>query len=97
MSSPPASTQQLLLNLGLKTSAGLVAGGLVSLLVARRSCSRLFVTGLAAGSGFGYAWSQNDVHLRHPDLVALPVSAEVEWDRYWRSAAQHVPDWAKFK
>jgi hypothetical protein len=95
---PVASTnQQLLVNLGLKAGTGVLVGGLMALLVARKPGPRLFITGLSSGAGLGYAWAQNDFHLKHPAVVTLPASPEAEFDRYWKIAASKVPDFAKFK
>ena len=98
----PASTlsenQRLILNLGIKTTVGIVSSGLLSLLVARRSVSRLFVTGLGTGFGMGYGWCQNDFYLKNPtQSVGLPESFQAEFDRYWKKASGSIPDFAKFK
>ena len=106
MSSPsaavPTSTefttnQRLMLNLGLKGSVGLVSAGLLSVIVARRSCSRWFTAGLGAGVGVGYAWCQNDLFLKDPKLVDLPTGFEAEFNKVWNKTSGYVPEFAKFK
>ena len=96
---PPnvSQNQQLMLNLALKMNSGLVAAGLVSLLVARRAGGRLFITGAGAGAGVGYAWCQNDFYLKDPKSTQLPRSFQSEFDRCWQVAAEKVPSFAKFK
>ena len=63
-SSSMSENQRLMLNLALKTNFGLVCSGILSLLLARKSGGRLFITGIGTGTGFGYAWCQNDVYLK---------------------------------
>ena len=94
---PQASNERLMLNIALKAGAGLVASGLIALLAARKSGGRLFITGLGTGSGLGYGWCQNDVHLKHPDLVSLPESAQTEFNSYYAWCAGKIPSFAKFK
>ena len=87
-----------MMNLGIKGSLGLVSSGIISLLVARNSASRMFLTGLGSGLGLGYAWCQNDAFLKDPkSLVDLPKDFQTEFDIAWKKAASYVPDFAKFK
>ena len=92
-----ASNERLLLNIALKSGIGLVGSGLVALLASRKAGGRLFVTGLGTGAGLGYAWCQNDLHLRNPNLVQIPESAEAEFTRYNTWVASKIPSFAKFK
>lgn len=94
---PFSSNQRLMLNLGLKGSVGLGSAGILSLLVARRSCTRWFVAGLGGGAGFGYGWCQNDMFLKDPKLVDLPVGLEAEFNKVWTKTSGYVPAFAKFK
>lgn len=89
--------ERLALNVAMKGAIGLTAAGLVSMLALRGAGARLFVTGLGTGSGLGYAWCQNDVFLRDNKAMALPMSVQQEFDKYWTQAASLVPDFAKFK
>ena len=95
---PPLSVnQRLALNLTLKSTFGLVSSGLLSLLVARRAPSRMFVTGLGAGMGLGYGWCQNDSYLKDPKSTELPHTLQGEFDKYWGRAASAVPSFARFR
>ena len=95
----PAGSQneRLMLNVGIKAGLGLAASGLVSMLAFRGAGARLFMTGLGMGSGLGYAWCQNDLFLKDSSAVALPLSVQQEFDRYWARAGDLVPNFAKFK
>lgn len=105
MSSAPSSksiaaasqTERLVLNVAIKSALGFATAGLVSVLALRGTGPRMFVTGLGMGSGLGYAWCQNDVFLKDNKAVALPLSLQHEFDKYWRDAGKLVPDFAKFK
>jgi len=91
--------QRLMLNLGLKMNVGLIASGLVSMLVFKRTGSRAFMTGIGAGSGLGYAWCENDFYLKDPKLndKMIPKSLESEISKYWKKVDNMVPNFAKFK
>ena len=89
--------QRLMLNLALKGGAGFALSGLTALVAFRRGGARLFLAGLGAGSGVGYAWAQNDLFLKDNKAVELPGSLEGEFDRYYRQAASMVPEFARFK
>lgn len=89
--------ERLALNIAMKSSAGLAVSGLLSMLAFRGAGARLFVMGLGTGSGLGYAWCQNDVFLKNNTAVALPLSVQHEFDRYWAKAAEMIPNFAKFK
>jgi len=94
---PFSTNQRLMLNLGLKGSVGLVSAGILSLLVARRSCTRWLVAGLGGGAGLGYGWCQNDMFLKDPKLVDLPTGFEAEFNKIWTKTSGFVPAFAKFK
>ena len=94
---PSTTNERLMMNLGIKGGIGLVSAGVISLLVARKSCSRMFVTGMGSGLGLGYAWCQNDVFLKDPKAIELPKDFQSEFDRAWKKASSYVPEFAKFK
>jgi hypothetical protein len=91
--------QRLLLNLGLKMNVGLIGSGILSMLIFKRAGSRAFLTGIGGGSGFGYAWCQNDFYLKDPKIndALIPKSIEGEFQKYWSKVNGLVPDFAKFK
>ena len=92
-----ASTEKLLLNIGLKSSIGLAVSSLAALVAMRKPGGRLFLTGLGTGAGLGYAWCQNDVHLKNPSVVSLPESAQAEFKSFYNWGSSLVPSFAKFK
>eukprot|EP00386_Alphamonas_edax_P014562 GDKI01044690.1.p1 GENE.GDKI01044690.1~~GDKI01044690.1.p1 ORF type:complete len:113 (-),score=32.55 GDKI01044690.1:261-599(-) len=68
----------LLLNGALKTGAGFVVAGAVSLLAFRGSCGRMFLTGLGTGIGAGIAYQEANEYYRSPSTHPLPNTRSVQ-------------------
>mmetsp|Transcript_105320 Transcript_105320/g.339344 ORF Transcript_105320/g.339344 Transcript_105320/m.339344 type:complete len:129 (-) Transcript_105320:115-501(-) len=75
-----ALVSSMLTNVAVKAAFGSLAF-IPGCVVFRGAALRCLCGGLGMGFGAGMAWTQADLHLRHPELVPMPASLTSEAER----------------
>mmetsp|Transcript_111395 Transcript_111395/g.239951 ORF Transcript_111395/g.239951 Transcript_111395/m.239951 type:complete len:95 (+) Transcript_111395:76-360(+) len=79
----------LLTNIAVKGLIGSLAF-VPACVVFRTTALRCTCGGMGMGFGAGFAWAQSDIHVRHPNLVAMPQSFPEEMGRLQACAMKRL-------